>query len=78
MRWFLHVQHRPATALVRKSLAMKVDGPPRGRDRPKRMWMEVVKIVMKKCNLYEDLTQDRSKWINRIHVADSNIVGTRL
>jgi hypothetical protein len=57
---------------------MKVDGPPRGRDRPKRMWMEVVKIVMKKCNLYEDLTQDRSKWINRIHVADSNIVGTRL
>ena len=36
LRWFGHVQRRPATALVRKSFSIKVDGPPRGRDRPKR------------------------------------------
>ena len=58
---FGHVQHRPATTPVRKSLAMNVDGPPRGRGRPKRTWMEVVKIDMKKCGLYEDLAQDRSE-----------------
>ena len=35
----LGIQRRLATALVRKSLAMQVDGPPRGRGRPKRTWM---------------------------------------
>ena len=78
MRWFEHVQSRPATTLVRKSLAMQVDGPSRGRGRVNRMWMRVVKIDLKKCNLSEDLAQDRSEWRNRIHIANPNIVGTRL
>ena len=30
---------------------MQVGGPPRGNGRPKRMWMEVVKIDLKKYNL---------------------------
>ena len=68
MKWFGHIQRRPATALVRKSLAMKADGPPRVRGRPKRTWMEVVKINMRKCNLSKDLAQDRSEWRNKIHV----------
>ena len=38
--------------------------------------MEVVKLNIKKCNLSEDLAQDRSKWRNKICVADPNIVGT--
>jgi len=33
---FGHVQRRPAMAQVRKSLATKVDGPTRGRSRPKK------------------------------------------
>ena len=78
LRLFWHVQCRPTTAPVKKSLDMKVDGPPRGRNRPKKIWMEVVKIDMKKCSLSEDLAQDRSEWRNRIRVADLNIVGTRL
>ena len=65
LRWFGHVQRRPVTAPLRKSLARKVDGPLRGRGRPKRTWMEVVKINMMKCNLSEDLAQDRSEWRNR-------------
>ena len=57
---------------------MKVDDPPRGRDRPRRTWMKVVKIDMKKCNLAEYLAQDRLEWRNKIRIADLNIVGTRL
>ena len=77
LRWFGHVQRRLATVPLRKSLAMKVDGPVRGRSRPKRTWMEIVKIDMK-YGLSEDLAWDRSEWRNRIHVADPNLVGTRL
>ena len=57
---------------------MKVAGSPRERGRPKRIWMEVVKMGMKMCNLSEDLAQDRLAWGNKICVADPNIVGTRL
>ena len=52
LKWFGHVQHRLATVPVRKSMAMRVNGPPRGRGRPKRTWMEVIKIDLKKCNLF--------------------------
>ena len=76
--WFGHVQCRTATAPVRKSLAVKVDDPPRGRGRPKRMCMKLVKIDLKKCNLSKDLAQDRLEWRNRIRVADPIIVETRL
>ena len=54
------------------------DGPPRERGRPKRTWMEVVTIDLKKSNLSEDLALDGSERRNRIHVACRNIVGTRL
>ena len=33
---------------------------------------------MKKCNLFEVLTQDRLEWRNKIHVTDPNIVETAL
>ena len=37
--------------------------------------MEVDRIDLEKCSLFEE---DTSEWRNRIHVADSNIVWTRL
>ena len=43
----------------KQNFGYEVDGPPRERGRPKRTCMEVVKIDLKKCNLFEDLTQDR-------------------
>ena len=58
MRWFGHVQRRPATAPIRKSMATQVDDPPKGSSSLKRTWIEVVKIDLKKCNLSEDLAQD--------------------
>ena len=54
----MHLQCKPATTMERKSLAVKVDGPPRGRGRPKRSWMEKVKIDLKKYNISEDLDQE--------------------
>ena len=44
LRWFGHVQRRPAMAVVRKIDSMQVDGLPSGRGRPERMWMDVVTI----------------------------------
>ena len=55
LRWVGQVQRKPTMPLVRKRLVMKVDGPPRGRSRPKRTCIDVVKIDMKKYNLSKDL-----------------------
>ena len=41
---------------------MNVDDPPRRRGRPKKTWMEVVKMDMRKYNLSKNVAQDRSKW----------------
>ena len=54
------------------------DGPPTGRGRPKRKWMEILTINPNKCNLPEDLAKDRSEQRKGIHVAEPNIVGPRL
>lgn len=51
-----------------------VDDPPRRKGMPKRMWMETFKKNLKTRNLFVDLAQNRSKWRNRIHVVNSNII----
>ena len=40
--------------------------------------MDVVRTDLKKCNLSEDLAQDRLEWRKIIHVLGPNIVGTEL
>lgn len=40
--------------------------------------MKIVNLDLKKCNLSDDLTQNRSERRNRIQVADPNMVGTML
>ena len=60
---FEMVQECPMQAnngTVKEKFFMQVDGPPRKRGRRKGTWMEVVRIDMKKCNLSEDLAEDRS------------------
>ena len=64
--------------VLMKKYVDRVDGPARGRGRSKRTWMEVKKIDLKKCNISNNVAQDRSKWRNNTHVADPNIFGTRL
>lgn len=41
---------------------------------PRSMWMEVVGIDMKNCNLSEIWAQDRLERWDKFHVVDSNIV----
>lgn len=69
------------TAMVplRRSFYAQVDGPRRSHhsSSSNRTLMEAIKIDLNKCNLSKDLVQDRSDWINRIHIADLNMVATR-
>ena len=48
---------------LRKIFSIQVEGPLRRRVWPKRTWMEIVTIDLKKCNLSEDLAQDRLEWL---------------
>lgn len=73
---FWHAQHRLTMTLVRKNFPTLVDGPSKKIGRPKRAWMKVVRIVLKKCYLSKDLVQDRLEWQNGIHIANLKIVGT--
>ena len=78
LRGFQHIQCRPATVSIRKSLGMQIDDPLRGNGGPKRTLMDVIKMDVMKSNLFEDLARDRSEWRNKIHVAEPSMVGTRL
>ena len=61
-------------APVRKSSSMYVDCLPRGRGKPKRTWMEVVTLDLKKSNLSDALAQDGLEWRIRINVADQGLI----
>ena len=64
-------------APIRKNLTIKDNGPLRAKGRSKKTWMVVVKINMKKCNLFQNLVQDRLKWKNEIRIANFNTVETK-
>ena len=76
-RWFGHAWRRPTTVLMTKVFLCRLNGSGRKRGRPKRTWMEVVRVDMQKCNIFENLALHWLEWQN-IHVANSNIVRTRL
>lgn len=42
------------------------------------VFFKIQALDSKKCNFSEDFAQDRSKWKKKIHVANPDIVGTRL
>lgn len=76
MRW-IGVQHRPPTAMRKKNF-MKVDGQSRKMGRSKRTWMDVVKIILKKCNQPKDLGPRQIGMEKKIHVVEPNMVRTML
>lgn len=61
---FGQVQYRPATTPLKRSFSMHVDGPQMGKGRPKRIWIEVVRLDIQKCYPPKDLALDRSEWIS--------------
>lgn len=58
LRFIYHYPFIVIHTEVRKSLAIYVDSPPKRRGRPKKMWMEVIKIDLKMYNSSENLTQN--------------------
>ena len=40
----------------------------KSRGRPRRIWIEQIKVILHKLNLSADLTRDRSSWRRHIHI----------
>ena len=70
LRWFGHVQRRPAKAPVRNGVLEQVDNVKRGRGRSKLTWDESVKRDLKNWNIYKEIALDRSAWRIAINVPE--------
>ncbi|XP_070046635.1 uncharacterized protein [Nicotiana tomentosiformis] len=70
LRWFGHVKRRDIDAPVRRCERLSMEGPRKGRGRPKKYWGEVVRQDMSLLQLTEDMTHDRKVWRSRIRVVD--------
>ncbi|KAG2651069.1 hypothetical protein PVAP13_1NG174019 [Panicum virgatum] len=70
LRWFGHVQRRPAEAPVRNGVLERVDNVKRGRGRPKLTWDESVKRDLKDWNICKEIVLDRSVWRLAINVPE--------
>lgn len=47
--------------VIEEDFPIQIDSPPRKWSFSKRTWIKVVRIDLKKCNLLEDLAQDKEK-----------------
>ncbi|TQD78141.1 hypothetical protein C1H46_036310 [Malus baccata] len=70
LRWFGHVQRRPTDAPVRRCYyGTGVQGR-RSRGRPRKTLEETLRKDLEYLNLTENMTQDRTQWRSKIHIAD--------
>jgi hypothetical protein len=69
LRWFGHIQQRPAEAPVRSGVIRRSDNEKRGRGRPNLTWEESVKSDLKDCCITKELALDRREWKLAIHVS---------
>ncbi|KAM1714241.1 hypothetical protein ACFX12_024872 [Malus domestica] len=70
LRWFGHVQRRPTDAPIRRcDYGTEVQGR-RGRGRPRKTLEETLRKDLEYLDLTEDMTQDRTQWRSKIHIAD--------
>ena len=70
LRWFGHVSRRPVSAPVRRCEILNLGDFRRGRGRPKKSWLEVIRHDLNLLNLSEDMTSDRDHWRRSIRAAD--------
>lgn len=61
LKWFGYIQCRPVMTPVRKNFSIKIYGTSRKMGEPKRKRTKVVKINLKKCNTFKDLSHDKMK-----------------
>ncbi|KAM1033960.1 hypothetical protein ACFX2A_038273 [Malus domestica] len=70
LRWFGHVQRRPTDAPIRRcDYGTEVQGR-RGRGRPRKTLEETLRKDLEYLDLTADMTQDRTQWRSKIHIAD--------
>ena len=70
LRWFGHIRRRPISEPVRRCENLELGAICRGRGRPKKSWMEVIRQDLNLLNLSEDMALDRDHWKRRIRVPD--------
>ena len=61
LRWYGHVMRMNDSSSVKKCQSLDVAGT-RGRGRPRKTWIEVVKSDLKALGLTSDMTNDRELW----------------
>ncbi|XP_070057688.1 uncharacterized protein [Nicotiana tomentosiformis] len=68
LRWFEYVQMRDINAPVRRCERLTMAGLRKGRGRPKKYWVEVIRHDILLLQLTKDMTFDRKGWRSRIRV----------
>jgi hypothetical protein len=71
LRWFRHIQRRPAEAPVRSGVIRRSDNEKRGRGRPNLTCEESVKRDLKDWCITKELALDWREWKLAIHVPES-------
>jgi hypothetical protein len=71
LRWFGHIQRRPAEAPVRSGVLRRSGNEKRGKERPNLTWKESVKRDLKDWCITKKLALDRREWKLAIHVPKS-------
>jgi hypothetical protein len=71
LRWFGHIQQRPAETPIRNGVIRWTSNKKRGRWRPNLTWKESVKIYLNDYCITKELALDRREWKLAIHVLES-------
>jgi hypothetical protein len=71
LRWFEHMQWRPAEAPIHNGLIRRTGNKKRGRGRPNLTWEESVKRDLNDWCIIKELALDRREWKLVIHVPES-------
>jgi hypothetical protein len=70
LRWFGHIQRRPAEAPIHSGEIRRSGNEKRGRERPNLTWEESVKRDLKDWYITKELALDRREWKLAIHVPE--------
>jgi hypothetical protein len=70
LRWFGHIQQRPAEAPVRSGIIRRIDNKRRGRGRPNLTCEESVNRDLKDWSITKELALDMREWKLAIYVPE--------
>jgi hypothetical protein len=70
LRWFEHIQQRPAEASIRNGVIRRTGTEKRGRGRPNLTWEESMKRDLKNWYITKKLALDKREWKLASHVKE--------